>query len=92
MPLDADSGTPELDVKSIGTSKKILMGRARARKTGTVRYAGVARSGKKWRRSRRTKMEITASARSANTSDPTEEPIWQDRAPYGEARLLRRWM
>ena len=51
------------------------MGRARDRKMGRTRYAGVVRRGRKWRRRRRTSMEMKASANNAKASDAIEDVI-----------------
>ena len=59
----------------MGTRSMILMGRARDRKMGRTRYAGVVRRGRKWRRRRRTSMEMKASANNAKASDAIEDVI-----------------
>jgi hypothetical protein len=59
----------------MGTSRMILMGRARARKIGSMRYAGVVRKGRKWRRRRRTKVVMDAKANKAKVSDPNDDFI-----------------
>lgn len=53
----------------------MLTGSARERNIGTVRYAGVVRSGRKWRNSIRTKKEMTAKASRAKASEPIEDLI-----------------
>ena len=47
MPRDPSSLVLEVDARSMGTKRMILMGKAMAKKTGTSRYAGVVRSGRK---------------------------------------------
>ena len=59
----------------MGTRSMILIGRARDRKMGTTRYAGVVRRGRKWRRRRRTSNEMKASAKNAKASDAIEDVI-----------------
>ena len=51
----------------------MLIGRARDKKMGRMRYAGVVRRGRKWRRRRRTNMEMNVSANNAKASDPIED-------------------
>ena len=59
----------------MGTRRMILIGRARDRKMGRTRYAGVVRRGRKWRRRRRTSIETKASANNAKASDAIEDVI-----------------
>ena len=59
----------------MGTRRMILIGRARDRKMGRTRYAGVVRRGRKWRRRRRTKIEMKARANNAKASDGIEDVI-----------------
>ena len=53
----------------------MLIGSTRERKMGTRREAGVERRGKKWRKRRRTEMEITKIDRRAKMLDPADELI-----------------
>ena len=62
------------------------MGSARARKTGMIRYAGVVRRGRKWRRRRRTKVEMKTMAKRANASEPTEDFIVTPPGKMGQHR------
>ena len=59
----------------MGTRRMILIGRARDRKMGRTRYAGVVRRGRKWRRRRRTSIETKASANNAKASEAIEDVI-----------------
>src|SRR5271154_3184249 len=86
MPFDASSSDLALDARSMGTRRTMLAGRARDRKIGTRRYAGAVRSGRKWRRSRRTTREMTRRAVMANTSEAAEDAIGQE---SGSGRLLQ---
>lgn len=46
IPLLPVSGSLELDARSIGTRSIMLAGIPKAKKIGTVRYAGVVRNGR----------------------------------------------
>ena len=59
----------------MGTRRMILIGRARDRKMGRTRYAGVVRRGRKWRRRRRTNNEMKANANKEKASDAIEDFI-----------------
>lgn len=56
----------------MGTRSTTLAGRAKARKIGTTRYAGVARRVRKRRRSSRTSREMKQRAKVKKMLDPTE--------------------
>jgi hypothetical protein len=60
----------ELDVKSTGTRRTTLAGRTRARKTGTVIYAGVARRVKNLRNSNSASKQIVTKERERKTVEP----------------------
>ena len=60
----------ELDVKSTGTRRTTLAGRTKARKTGTVIYAGVARSVKKRRSNKSASKQILTKERERKTVEP----------------------
>lgn len=70
-PLVASSSTMALDARSIGTSNTMAAGSHNAKNTVTRTYAGVVRSGRKYRRIRRTMTEKTSNAISEKTSDAT---------------------
>jgi len=75
IPFDASSSGLALDARSIGTSRIALDGSAIARNIGRRRKAGADRRGRKWRRRRRTTVQMIRRARSANTSDAAEEAM-----------------
>lgn len=62
IPLEASSSTLALDARSMGTSRMTLAGSASARNTGTMRYAGAVRRGKKCLSSSRTSEEMQTRA------------------------------
>lgn len=51
----------------------------------------MVRSGRKWRRSRRTKTEIKATASKAKTSEPIEDLMMGDPAPWKIDESLEAW-
>src|SRR3954453_3990077 len=73
IPFDASSSTLALEARSIGTSKIMLAGNARARKTGRTKYAGALRSGRKCRRSSKTRSEIHKKAAIAKMAEPAAD-------------------
>jgi hypothetical protein len=73
--LEASSLTLALEARSIGTSKIMLAGSARERKTGSNKYAGALRSGRKCRIINRTRSEMHKSATKAKMSEPPAEAI-----------------
>ena len=75
IPLDASSSGPELEARSIGTRMMALVGRARARKLGTRRNAGVDRKGRKYRRRKSTATQTVDSARTVKIVEPAAETI-----------------
>jgi hypothetical protein len=74
-PLEASSSTLALEARSIGTSRMMLAGSARERKTGSTRYAGALRRGRKCRIIRRTRIEIHRSAATAKMSEPAADAM-----------------
>ena len=75
MPFDASSSGPELDARSIGARRIALEGSARARKIGKRTNAGVVRSGRKYRRRKRTATHIEDSETTVKMADPVPEVI-----------------
>ena len=75
IPFEASSSTLALEARSIGTSKMILAGSARERKTGSTRYAGALRSGRKCRRSNKTRSEMHKRAMMAKMSEPVADAM-----------------
>jgi hypothetical protein len=75
MPLEASSSTLALEARSIGTSKMMLAGSARERKTGSTKYAGALRRGRKCRMIKRTISEIQRSATTAKMSEPAADAM-----------------
>jgi hypothetical protein len=75
IPFEASSSTLALEARSIGTSKIMLAGSARERKTGSTRYAGALRSGRKCRRSNRTRSEMHKRAMMAKMSEPAADAM-----------------
>jgi hypothetical protein len=73
MPRDASLAVRELEARSIGTSRMMLVGRASEKKMGTSRYAGVVRRGRKWRRRSSTSREMATRASRAKMSEPRED-------------------
>ena len=61
----------------MGTSSTTLAGSAMARKTGTRRYEGVVRRGRKWRRRRRTSIETTRRDKRAKALEPRDDFMLQ---------------
>jgi hypothetical protein len=57
----------------MGTSRMMEQGRARERKTGTSRYPGVVRRGRKCRNSSNTKVDITRRESMAKMSEPNDD-------------------
>jgi hypothetical protein len=74
-PLEASSSILALEARSIGTSKMMLAGSARERKTGRTRYAGALRRGRKCRIIKRTINEIHRSATMAKMSEPAADAM-----------------
>lgn len=60
----------ELDVKSTGTRRTTLAGRTKARKTGTVIYAGVARRVRNRRNSNKVSKQIVTKERVRKIVEP----------------------
>ena len=67
------SSVPAEDARSMGTRRMMLLGSAKARKTGTKRCEGVIRSGRYWRSTRRTRAEMATRAAVAATSDGIDD-------------------
>ena len=59
----------------MGTSKMMLAGSARERKTGSTKYAGALRRGRKCRMINRTISEMQRSATTAKMSEPAADAM-----------------
>jgi hypothetical protein len=75
MPLDSPWPPLELEARSIGTRRTMLAGRARARKIGTIRYAGVVLKERKWRNNKRTSREMRKRVTAVVETDSVAEAI-----------------
>jgi hypothetical protein len=75
MPLEASSSTLALEARSMGTSKMMLAGSARERKTGSTKYAGALRRGRKCRMIKRTISEMQRRATTAKMFEPAADAM-----------------